>query len=63
MSLSPLVWGRGLKPHPRNPRKISQVAPRMGAWIETNRKQRNTTRSWSPLVWGRGLKQEIIITI
>ena len=55
--LSPLAWGRGLK------RLVNfggcnacSVAPRVGAWIETQLWQRRKTAQMSPLAWGRGLK-------
>ena len=36
MTVSPLAWGRGLKPDSVNgSNAFNQVAPRVGAWIET----------------------------
>ena len=36
ISRSPLVWGRGLKPHVHSDKlRDLLVAPRVGAWIET----------------------------
>ena len=32
---SPLAWGRGLKPVSITERQVKEVAPRVGAWIET----------------------------
>ena len=34
----------------------SEVAPRVGAWIETRQGERRERQPESPLAWGRGLK-------
>ena len=53
------VWVRGLKPKAGNQKQLDDiVAPRVGAWIETDRcYERNQERSSSHPVWVRGLKQ------
>ena len=56
--VSPLVWGRGLKHKGQQPTgDACQVAPRVGAWIETHQLLTLDKPTLSPLVWGRGLKQ------
>ena len=55
--VSPLAWGRGLKPcTPFNFVLFSYVAPRVGAWIETDNLNLSDDQLTSPLAWGRGLK-------
>ena len=57
--VSPLAWGRGLKLcHLSKFLLRYLVAPRVGAWIETNWYSLNiSTINKSPLAWGRGLKR------
>ena len=40
----------------------TNVAPRVGAWIETRLSQYFLTSEGSPLAWGRGLKLETFCT-
>ena len=59
---SPLAWGRGLKHgSERDGEEGVEVAPRVGAWIETSPHDARCGRDKSPLVWGRGLKLYIAI--
>ena len=53
------VWVRGLKPlfQPSTKEDII-VAPRVGAWIETNRKAWAAEKDLSHPVWVRGLKRQ-----
>ena len=54
---SPLAWGRGLKLFGSGKyRDKIPVAPRVGAWIETDAVGSNKLSILSPLAWGRGLK-------
>ena len=55
---SPLAWGRGSKHRPRVQfGKNRDVAPRVGAWIETIAGSGSLRRTRSPLAWGRGSKR------
>ncbi len=38
---------------------IVDVAPRVGAWIETSSLTRSDVEGSSPPAWGRGLKHEL----
>ena len=52
------MWVRGLKPGSADDIRLSDdVAPRVGAWIETNRDTVHWHNHWSHPVWVRGLKQ------
>ena len=54
---SPLAWGRGLKLEWYDKdHEANFVAPRVGAWIETDVKKYCDGLEKSPLAWGRGLK-------
>ena len=51
------MWGRGLKLQLGQHRRTqSNVAPHVGAWIETYVRSGILPMSQSPLMWGRGLK-------
>ena len=54
------VWVRGLKP-PRycEYSEFASVAPRVGAWIETDAQEMLTGTPLSHPVWVRGLKRTI----
>ena len=59
-TLSPLAWGRGLKLYLFSLLAFKvEVAPRVGAWIETLGTNFIMCLTLSPLVWGRGLKHYI----
>ena len=52
------MWVRGLKPKYQKPKQgDAQVAPRVGAWIETRAPLAAMGLLTSHLVWVRGLKQ------
>jgi len=54
---SPPAWGRGLKLYElKRPAGGPGVAPRVGAWIETEVHTRRIVERQSPPAWGRGLK-------
>ena len=54
---SPLAWGRGSKRFRRRRAMAApDVAPRVGAWIETQFLAHEPCPFWSPLAWGRGSK-------
>ncbi len=58
---SPLAWGRGLKPIVTAYRFALCVAPRVGAWIETEFEDFAIPEfDRSPLAWGRGLKLKLL---
>ena len=55
------VWVRGLKLKQNAECKTNgEVAPRVGAWIETVEKNVNLNLSQSHPVWVRGLKQKLL---
>ena len=39
---------------------LMQVAPRVGAWIETDTIVHKISKKTSPLAWGRGLKRAAV---
>ena len=52
------VWVRGLKPMSKGVRVTPRnVAPRVGAWIETATKKAELRKDMSHPVWVRGLKR------
>ena len=55
--LSPPAWGRGLKQDISKQRQRVGVAPRVGAWIETDPSACLMAAARSPPAWGRGLKR------
>jgi len=59
------AWARGLKLRTRTKNAYAdQVAPRVGAWIETCDRQRTDKgRSESRPAWARGLKPELTSSI
>ncbi len=63
LEMSPLAWGRGLKQYLKGgARCMRPVAPRVGAWIETQSHQSGAGLRESPLAWGRGLKHKLRVT-
>ena len=56
------VWERGLKPHPSYlERSHPFVAPRVGAWIETDDAAKKSLIGKSLPVWERGLKHKVYL--
>ena len=57
------VWVRGLKPIPQNYKQLQyKVAPRVGAWIETDEPSPANPSARSHPVWVRGLKHVIFLS-
>ena len=51
------AWARGLKPYQNQIQIQIQVAPRVGAWIETRRLRAHEAPNGSRPAWARGLKR------